>query len=172
MWFSAETATAQEPPYVQHENVVYGEAHGVGLLMDIFTPKGDANGLGVVDVISGAWHSDRGKIRDHERARTFHTLCDKGYTVFAIRPGSITKFNVAEMLSNLNEGIRWVKEHAGDYQVDPERLGLMGAFRRRSPGVSGGGNGRGRAWQFGRQWCKPEHARESRGCVLSADRFP
>ena len=125
--FSTRAAVAQEPPYVQHENVVYGEAHGVGLLMDIFTPTGDANGLGVVDVISGAWHSDRGKIRDHERARTFHTLCDKGYTVFAIRPGSITKFNVAEMLSHLNEGIRWVKKHAGDYQVDPERLGLMGA---------------------------------------------
>ena len=125
--FSTGAAVAQEVPYVQHENVVYGEAHGVGLLMDIFTPTGDANGLGVVDVISGAWHSDRAKIRDHERARTFHTLCDKGYTVFAIRPGSITKFNVAEMLSNLNEGIRWVKKHAGDYQVDPERLGLMGA---------------------------------------------
>ena len=125
--FLTRAAVAQEVPYVQHENVVYDEAHGVGLLMDIFTPKGDANGLGVVDVISGAWHSDRAKIRDHERARTFHTLCDRGYTVFAIRPGSITKFNVAEMLSNLNEGIRWVKKHAGDYQVDPERLGLMGA---------------------------------------------
>jgi acetyl esterase/lipase len=125
--FLTLAAVAQEAPYVQHENVVYGEAHGVGLLMDIFTPTGDANGLGVVDVISGAWHSDRGKIRDHERARTFHTLCDKGYVVFAIRPGSITKFNVAEMLSNLNEGIRWVKKHAGDYHVDPDRLGLMGA---------------------------------------------
>jgi acetyl esterase/lipase len=121
------TAPAQDLPYVQHQNVVYGEAHGVGLLMDIFTPKGAANGLGVVDVISGAWHSDRGKIRDHERARTFHTLCDKGYTVFAIRPGSSTKFTVLEMLANLNEGIRWVKTHAGDYEIDPERLGLMGA---------------------------------------------
>jgi acetyl esterase/lipase len=124
---SAQTAAAQELPYVQHENVVYGEAHGVGLLMDIFTPQGAANGLGVVDVISGAWHSDRGKIRDHERARTFHTLCERGYTVFAVRPGSITKFNVSEMLANLNEGIRWVKKHSGDYRIDPERLGLMGA---------------------------------------------
>jgi acetyl esterase/lipase len=123
----AAMAGAQEPNYVQHENVVYGEVDGVGLVMDIFTPKGDGNGLGIVDVISGAWHSDRGKIRDHMRAQTFQILCGKGYTVFAIRPGSITKFSVPEMLAHLNDGIRWVKGHADEYKVDPDRLGLMGA---------------------------------------------
>jgi acetyl esterase/lipase len=124
--FSAPAA-AQESPYSQRENVVYGEVHGVGLLMDIFTPGGEKNGLAIVDVISGAWHSDRGKIRDHTRAQTFHILCRKGYTVFAIRPGSITKFSASEMLANLNEGIRWVKDHSREYGIDPDRLGLMGA---------------------------------------------
>jgi acetyl esterase/lipase len=123
----AISAAADELPYVQHENVVYGESDGVGLLMDVFTPKGNSNGLGIVDVISGAWHSDRGKIRDHERAQTFQILCRKGYTVFAVRPGSVTKFSVLEMLAHINEGIRWVKEHADAYEIDPDRLGLMGA---------------------------------------------
>jgi acetyl esterase/lipase len=123
----AADAVAQETPYTQRENVVYGEAHGVGLVMDIFTPSGKANGLGIVDVISGAWHSDRGKIRDHTRAQTFHILCRKGYTVFAVRPGSVTKFSVPEMLAHLNQGIRWVKGHANEYGIDPDRLGLMGA---------------------------------------------
>jgi len=123
----AATAEAQETPYIQRENIVYGEAHGVGLVMDIFIPHGDKNGLGIVDVISGAWHSDRGKIRDHTRAQTFHILCRKGYTVFAIRPGSITKFGAPEMLANLNQGIRWAKDHAKDHGSDPDRLGLMGA---------------------------------------------
>lgn len=122
-----KAAAAQEPTYVQHENVVYGEADGVGLVMDVFTPKGDRNGLGIIDVISGAWHSDRGKIRDHTRAQTFQILCGKGYTVFAVRPGSITKFGVLEMLAHLNDGIRWVKGHADTYGIDPGRLGLMGA---------------------------------------------
>jgi acetyl esterase/lipase len=121
------TAAAQEPTYVQHENVVYGEADGIGLVMDVFTPKGDGNGLGIVDVISGAWHSDRSKIREHARAQTFQILCGKGFTVFAIRPGSVTKFSALEMLAHLNEGIRWVKGHADEYKVDPDRLGLMGA---------------------------------------------
>jgi acetyl esterase/lipase len=123
----AAAAAAQEAPYAQRENVVYGEVHGVGLLMDVFTPIGKSNGLGIVDVISGAWHSDRGKIRDHTRAQTFDILCRKGYTVFAIRPGSITKFSAPEMLANLNLGIRRVKDHSQDFGIDAERLGLMGA---------------------------------------------
>jgi acetyl esterase/lipase len=120
-------AAAQSQSYVQHENVVYRETDGIGLVMDVFTPKAEPNGLGIVDVISGAWHSDRGKIRDHERALTFEILCGKGYTVFAVRPGSITKFSVREMVANVKEGIRWVKAHAEEYKIDPDRLGLMGA---------------------------------------------
>src|SRR5262245_47318171 len=123
---TAATAAGQEAPYVQRENLVYGEVHGIGLLMDVFTPSGKSNGLGVIDVISGSWYSDRGKIRDHQRAQTFDILCRKGYTVFAIRPGSISKFSAPEMLANLNTGIRWVKDHAKDYSIDAERLGLMG----------------------------------------------
>jgi acetyl esterase/lipase len=123
----AAIAAAQETPYTQRENVVYGEAHGVGLVMDIFTPRDAKNGIGIVDVISGAWYSDRGKIRDHTRAQTFHILCRKGYTVFAIRPGSVTKFSVSEMLANLNQGIRWVKDHSQEFGIEPERMGMMGA---------------------------------------------
>jgi acetyl esterase/lipase len=125
--FTTTTVAADELPFRQHENIVYAESHGVGLLMDIFIPTGEKNGLGIVDVISGAWYSDRGKIRDHIRAQTFHILCAKGYTVFAVRPGSVTKFTVPEMLANVNTGIRWVKDRSKEYEIDPQRLGLMGA---------------------------------------------
>ena len=123
----ASIAMCQETPYIQHENQVYAESHGIGLIMDIFVPTGKKNGLGIVDVVSGSWFSDRGKIRDLIRAQTFHIFCEKGYTVFAVRPGSVTKFNAAEMRLNLNQGIHWVKDHAKDYEIDPARLGLMGA---------------------------------------------
>ena len=114
-------------PYDQKMDVVYGEVHGTGLLMDVFTPKGKPNGLGIIDVVSGAWYSDRRKIRDHILAQVYSIFCSRGYTVFAIRPGSRTRYTGAEMEANLKTGIRWVKRHALDYKIDPERLGLTGA---------------------------------------------
>jgi len=126
----AKPVTAEKPvipPYDQIKNVVYAEVHGVGLLVDIFTPKSHPNGLAIVDIASGAYHSDRGKIRDHKRAQMFDIFCGRGYTVFAIRPGSIGKFNGPEMLENVNRGILWVKAHAKEHQIDPRRLALLGA---------------------------------------------
>lgn len=122
----AATVVADEP-YTQTKNVVYAEVDGVGLILDVFAPTGKPNGIGLVDVASGAFYSDRGKIEDHRKAQVFDIFCRKGYTVFAVRPGSITKFSLAEMAGHVKKGIAWVKEHAGDYGVDPNRLGMMGA---------------------------------------------
>jgi len=123
----AATLRAADAPYTQAKNIVFAEVDGVGLVLDVFTPTGKPNGMAIVDVASGAFHSDRGKIEDHRRAQMFDIFCGKGYTVFAVRPGSITKFSLAEMAKNLKQGISWVKEHAEEYKVDPTRLGLTGA---------------------------------------------
>ena len=114
-------------PYTRQENVVYGEVNGTGLLGDIFKPTGKANGLGIIDIVCGAWHSDRGKLRDHERAQVFNIFTKHGYVVFGMRPGSVPKYTGEELAANAKTAIRWVKAHAAEYGVDPNRLGLMGA---------------------------------------------
>jgi len=127
---AAVAASAQdstELPYEHKVDLVYGEVHGTGLLMDVFTPKGKANGLAIVDVVSGAWHSDRSKIRDHTLAQLYRVFCTHGYTVFGVRPGSRSRYTALEMAANVKTGIRFVKLHAPDYKIDPDRLGLAGA---------------------------------------------
>jgi len=114
-------------PYDQKVDVVYGEAHGTGLLMDVFTPKEKPNGLAIIDVVSGSYYSDRRKIRDHTLAQLYKIFCSRGYTVFAIRPGSRTRYTGLEMEEHVQTGIRYVKQHAAEYKIDPERLGLTGA---------------------------------------------
>ena len=117
----------EAPNYVQVQDVVFAEVHGTGLLMDVFTPTGPANGHAIVDVASGAWHSDRGKIRDHTLAQLYTTFCGRGYVVFAIRPGSKTRYTALEMDQHVKLGIRYVKENADKYKVDANKLGLTGA---------------------------------------------
>ncbi len=120
-------ADEAEPLYVQTKNIVFAEEYGVGLLLDVFRPTGKSNGLAIVDVVSGSWHSNRAKLRDHKRAQMFDIFCGRGFTVFAIRPGSLPKFTVTEMVAHAADGVRWVKQHAQEYQIDPNHLGITGA---------------------------------------------
>src|SRR5215831_10135621 len=113
---AVEAQESSSLPYEQKLDVVYGEAHGTGLLMDVFTPKLKTNGLAIIDVVSGAYHSDRGKIRDHTLAQLYSILCSRGYVVFAIRPGSRSRYTVSEMDAHVKAGIRYIKQHAHDYQ--------------------------------------------------------
>jgi predicted esterase len=114
-------------PYDQKIDVVYGEVHGTGLLMDVFIPKGTTNGLAIIDVVSGAYHSDRGKIREHAMAQMYTIFCSRGYVMFAVRPGSRSRYTGAEMEAHVKTAIRYIKLHAADYGIDPERLGISGA---------------------------------------------
>ena len=49
-----------------------------------FTPTGPKNGIGIIDIASGAWHSDRNKIRDHMAARVYDIFCKKGYNLIQL----------------------------------------------------------------------------------------
>lgn len=113
--------------YRRTSNHIYAEAHGIGLLYDVFAPAADANGLGIVDIVSGAWQSDRLRLDEHIGLGFFDALCARGYTVFAVRPGSVGKFTARQMVRHVHAAIRHVKAHAAHYGVDPERLGLAGA---------------------------------------------
>jgi acetyl esterase/lipase len=116
-----------QPSFEQQQDVIYAEVHGTGLLMDIFKPTGTPNGLAIVDVASGAWYSDRGKIRDHMLAQMFQIFCARGYVVFAPRPGSKTRYTAVDMDQNVKTAIRYVKQNSEKYQIDPQRIGLTGA---------------------------------------------
>lgn len=113
--------------YVQQQNIVFKEAHGVGLLLDIFKPTKNPNGRGIVVAASGAWYSSRGKINDLNSAGLFEELCQRGFYVFAVRPGSISQFSAEDMKAHLEEGVRWVKSEASNCKIDPAKLGMFGA---------------------------------------------
>lgn len=118
----AGAAMAQEPGYSRVEDVVYGRKAGTALTMDVFTPKGKTNGLGVISVVSGGWFSSHEAIRPESLA----PLLERGYTVFAVVHGSQPKFTIPEVLQDMNRAVRYIRHHAKDYKVDPDRLGIFG----------------------------------------------
>jgi len=78
----AEAAKTESPPYTQQMNVVFADTDdGVGLIMDIFTPTGKSNGIGIVDIVSGGWSAARGRLDDHKKAGIYDVACERGCTV-------------------------------------------------------------------------------------------
>ena len=43
-----------------------------------------------------------------------------------MRPGSISKCSIPEMVRHLRTGTRWVRAHAAEYGIDPNNLGITG----------------------------------------------
>ena len=120
---AAALSAAEDPAFDRKEDVIYGRKHGTALTMDIFTPKKDAKEIGVVLVISG------GFVSSHEAIRPalVQPLTDRGYTVFAVVHGSQPKFTVPEIVEDMHRAVRFIRYHAREYKVDPERLGVTGA---------------------------------------------
>src|SRR5439155_13935395 len=90
---------ADEPGFARQE-VIYGRKFGTALTMDVLTPKKDANGAGVIVVISGGWYSGHERINDW--LHFTQPLLNKGYTVFAVVHGSNPKFSIPEILDDIH----------------------------------------------------------------------
>lgn len=103
-------------------DVVYGHKQGVALTMDVFEPA-KPNGIGVIWIVSGGWVSNHDSINPG-LAKIF---TDRGMTVFEVVHGSQPKFQMPEILADVNRSVRFIRTNAAKYHVDPNRLGISGA---------------------------------------------
>lgn len=102
-------------------DVVYGHKMGVALTMDVFKPA-KASGIGVIWLVSGGWFSNHESINP-ALAKAF---TDRGMTVFEVVHGSQPKFQMPEILSDVNRAVRFIRVNAARFGVDPMRLGVSG----------------------------------------------
>jgi acetyl esterase/lipase len=105
-------------------DVVYGHKAGMALTFDVFKPAVNANGAGILVMVSGGWVSSW---RDPALARVAHaSMLDAGFTVFAVRHGSSPQFKVPEAYADVKRALRYITLNASDWGVDPNRLGATG----------------------------------------------
>jgi acetyl esterase/lipase len=104
------------------EDVVYGRKYGTALTFDVFTPREKANGAGIIWVVSGGWFSGHDAIS----LVPISELLNRGYTIFAVVHGSQPRYTIPEILSDMNRAVRFIRYHAADYHIDPDRIGITG----------------------------------------------
>lgn len=117
---SAPGASGQDPQRV--EDVIYGRKFGTALTMDVLKPA-KPSGIGVLWMVSGGWFSAHESISPP----LLKAYLDRGQTVFAVVHGSAPKYTVPEILPDIDRAARFVRLHASQYGVDPNRLGISGA---------------------------------------------
>jgi acetyl esterase/lipase len=105
-------------------DVVYGHKAGMALTFDVFMPAGQANGAGILNMVSGGWISRW--TAPEEAQAGYQALLDRGFTVFAVRHGSSPRFDVPEAYADVTRAVRFVRLHASTYGINPARLGVYG----------------------------------------------
>lgn len=136
---SAQLGASDAPPPTCTRDVIYGRKAGLALTMDVFRSKGKANSAAVLWIRSGDWMSSSEQAFDPIGISDF---LDRGYTVFAVCHGSCPAFPVDEIVPDIHRAVRYVRRHAKEYQVDPDRLAIIGissgGHLAAHVGVSGG----------------------------------
>lgn len=116
-------ADEKAPEFTRQQDVVYGRKHGMALTMDVFTPRSNPNGAAIVWVVSGGWFSSHDAIGPGPISE----FLKRGYTVFAVVHGSQPRFTIPEVVADMNRSVRYIRAHAADYHIDPNRIGVTGA---------------------------------------------
>src|ERR1051325_7771397 len=105
--------------------IEYAKPDGISLLFDACIPLGDGPFPAAIIVHGGGWA--RGDRRTDVEP-LFQPLTDAGIAVFSISYRFATdplRFGVA--IDDVRTAIRFVKAHATEYNVDPDRIALIGA---------------------------------------------
>jgi acetyl esterase/lipase len=105
-------------------DVVYGHKDGMALTFDVFQPAANANGAGILYIVSAGWES---RWQPPELfVRNFEALLAMGFTVFAVRHGSRPRYKVPDAAADVELAARHIRFNASKFGVDPTRLGAFG----------------------------------------------
>jgi acetyl esterase/lipase len=114
-----------EEKYTYMRDVVYGHKDGMALTFDVIKPRQNANGAGILLMISGGWYSSWTPPEKLEGLYKHFT--DNGFAVFLVQHSSAPKYVIPDTIEDVRRCVRFIRKTAANYGVDPERLGVTGS---------------------------------------------
>jgi acetyl esterase/lipase len=109
------------PEFTVAPGIVYTKRNGHELTMDVIRPA-NPSGSGVLVMVSGKWKSDPKKFQAWMAA----SFLRQGHTLIAVSHLSQPEATVQEIVEDVHRAARFVRHHAKDYGIDPNRLGVFG----------------------------------------------
>jgi alpha-L-fucosidase 2 len=119
-------AARRDVPASHHvfEDIEYARVDGVGLRLDASLPASSERTPAVILVHGGGWVAGDRRI---DVEPLFEPLNDAGFAWFSISyrlAKDLTQFGVA--INDVAEAIRYVRAHAAEFNIDPDKIALIG----------------------------------------------
>jgi len=105
------------------KDVVYGHAGGVELRLDANIPEGSGPFPAAVLVHGGGWVAGN---KQEYITYIFQPLSDAGFAWFSINYRLAPQYQFPAPADDVEQAIRFVKAHAAEYKIDPQRMALIG----------------------------------------------
>src|SRR2546425_2967710 len=105
------------------KDIVYDRPDGRELLMDAYIPQGHKPVPAVIIVHGGGWEAGN---KVTYVSPVFEPLAKAGFAWFSIDYRLTPYVRVDSQLEDLRTAIRYVREHAGRFHVDPGRIAILG----------------------------------------------
>jgi acetyl esterase/lipase len=112
---------AQRPTILQ--DVEYANPDGVSLRLDAFIPTGDGPFPGLIALHGGGWVAGDKTEWDNNCKQ----LADLGFACFSVDYRLAPHYPYPAAVEDALAAVKWVRENAAAYHVDPTRLGAIGS---------------------------------------------
>ncbi|WP_442846390.1 pectinesterase family protein [Leeuwenhoekiella sp. H156] len=121
--FITPIAQLKEGNFNAEENVTYTNVAGKALKADVYYPKNsETNNPAILLVFGGGWISGS---KENVRPLAQH-FADNGYVAMTADYRLSTEAQYPAAVLDLKEAVRWMRKNAEKYQIDPERIAILG----------------------------------------------
>lgn len=108
-----------------HENLQYSTAGPRPVHLAVYVPRGlqaDVRRPCVVLIHGGSWvFGSRDQLRWYGRR-----FAEAGYIAASISYRKLPRHTFLDSVHDAKAAVRWLRLHAGEYQIDPERIAVLG----------------------------------------------
>ena len=111
------------------KNVVVGMYSGLALVMDVHHPE-NPNGYAIVHVSGSGWARPlayNARLLSESQVNIYgRPLVEQGYTVFSLNHRATPRFQFPAPLEDVQRAVSFIRYHAAEYGIDPDRIGAVG----------------------------------------------